>query len=440
MQRKITTKLLAWKKQYNRKPLIVRGARQVGKSWSISAFGKEYFEGQVHVINLEKRVDWHSIFEKNLDVLRILGELEIALNIRIEVGKDLLFLDEIQACPKAISALRYFYEQIPGLHIIAAGSLLEFALEDIPFPVGRVQMMNMYPMSFAEFLKAMGKERLAEIVENSPVEQAEFIHNLLQEELKRYFFIGGMPECVQTFVKTGKMMDVQQVQTDLIETYRQDFSKYAPFSDKRCLNDVLFSVAGNVGQQIKYTRLSEGFSGTTNKKAFDLLRTARVIHKVRTTSPAGLPLAASVSEKRFKAIFLDIGLLARLSGLSLSVEYQKNQLLTIFKGALAEQFVGQELLANGQEELFYWSRSAKSSNAEVDYLMAKNGKIIPIEVKNSSAGRLKSLHLLLGEYPNCEQGIVFSDARFGEIREQKLKFLPLYFVGVCVGETSNKKV
>ncbi|MEZ4886130.1 MAG: ATP-binding protein [Chitinophagales bacterium] len=430
MQRNITAKLLAWKNQYNRKPLIVRGARQVGKSWSISAFGKQFFEGQLHVVNLEKRVDWHSIFERNLDAVRILSELEIALNTRIEVGKDLLFIDEIQACPKAISSLRYFYEQIPDLHIIAAGSLLEFALEDIPFPVGRVQMMNMHPMSFAEFLKAMGKERLAEIVESPPAEQAEFIHNLLQEELKRYFFIGGMPECVGAFINTGKMADVQQVQTDLIETYRQDFSKYAPFSDKRCLNDVLFSVVGNVGQQIKYTRLSEDFSSPTNKKAFDLLTTARVVHKVRATSPSGLPLAASVSERKFKAILLDIGLLARLSGLSLAVEYQKNQLLTLFKGALAEQFVGQELLANGQENLFYWSRNAKSSNAEVDYLIAKDGKVIPIEVKNSAAGRLKSLHLLLNTYPNCEKGIVFSDAHFGEILEQKLVFLPLYFVGV----------
>ena len=429
MQRNITSKLLTWKNQYNRKPLIVRGARQVGKSWSISAFGKEFFEGQLHVINLEKRVDWHSIFEKNLEAFRILAELEIALNTRIEVGKDLLFLDEIQACPKAISSLRYFYEQIPDLHIIAAGSLLEFALVNIPFPVGRVQMINMYPMNFVEFLRARNKERLAEIVENPPIEQAEFVHNLLQEELKKYFFIGGMPECVQAFIHTGKMEDVQQIQTDLIETYRQDFAKYAPFSDKRCLNDVLFSVAGNVGQQIKYVRLSKDFSGTTNKKAFDLLTTARVIQKVRATSPAGLPLAASVSEKRFKAIVLDIGLLARLSGLSLSVEYQKSQLLKMFKGALAEQFVGQELLANGQEGLFYWARNAKSSNAEVDYLIAKDGKIIPIEVKNSAAGRLKSLHLLLSEYPNCEKGIVFSDARFGKLPEQKLEFLPLYFVG-----------
>ena len=154
---------------------------------------------------------------------------------------------------------------MPGLHIIAAGSLLEFALEDIPFPVGRVQMMNMYPMNFAEFLRAMKKERLAEIVASVPLEQVPSIHTMIQEELKRYFFIGGMPECVKTFIATGKMADVQQVQTDLIDTYRQDFAKYAPYADKRCLNEVLFSTAGRVGQQIKYARLSEGFSGPTIK-------------------------------------------------------------------------------------------------------------------------------------------------------------------------------
>lgn len=428
MQRAITSSLLSWKNQYNRKPLIIRGARQVGKSWTITDFGAKHFEGQLHLVNLEKRPDWHAIFDGNLDAKRILSELEIVLNVRITPGKDLLFLDEIQACPKAISALRYFYEQLPDLHIIAAGSLLEFALENIPFPVGRVQMMKMFPMSFAEYLRAMSKERMAETIEEKPSELPQSIHQLLQDELKRYFFVGGMPECVKTFAVTENMMDVQQVQTDLLDTYRQDFSKYAPYSDKRCLNDVLYATAGHVGRQIKYTHLSEGFSGATIKKAFDLLSTARLIHKVRAASPAGVPLRAGVSEKKFKAIMLDIGLLTRLSGLSLSVEYQKKQLLSIFQGALAEQFVGQELLASGQEELFYWSRDAKSSSAEVDYLVARDGLIIPVEVKNSASGRLKSLHLLLDTYPNVEEAIVFYDGSFEEIPEQNLKFLPLYLV------------
>lgn len=428
MKRAITSTLLSWKTHHNRKPLIIRGARQVGKSWSVNEFGREYVKGHLHVVNLEKRPDWHVIFEQNLDAKRILSELEIVLNTQIEAGKDLLFFDEIQACPRAISSLRYFYEQIPALHVIAAGSLLEFALEDISFPVGRVQMLNMYPMSFVEYLWAMGKERLAELVLAEPVAHPPHIHDLLQEELKRYFFVGGMPECVKTFAETEKLLAVQQVQTDLIDTYRQDFSKYAPYSDKRCLNDVLASVASKVGQQIKYTGLSQDFSGLTNKKAFHLLSTARLIHKVRATSPAGLPLAAAASEKKFKATMLDIGLLTRLSGLSLSAAYSQKQLLSIFKGALAEQFVGQELLAHGQEELFYWAREAKSSSAEVDYLVAKDGAVIPVEVKNSASGRLKSLHALLDRYPVIPQAIIFSDARFGDIPEQKLRFLPLYYI------------
>ncbi|MEM6317652.1 MAG: ATP-binding protein [Bacteroidota bacterium] len=429
MKRAITEELIKWKNQYNRKPLIVRGARQVGKSWTITDFGQRYFEGQLHLINLEKRIDWHPIFDKNLDAIRILRELEIVLNRTIEIGKDLIFFDEIQACPRAISALRYFYEQLPDLHVIAAGSLLEFALSDIPFPVGRVQMLNMFPMSFSEFLDATQQERLAQIVRNKPEAQPPHIDSLLKESLKKYFLVGGMPECVQTFVATGRLADVQQVQTDLIDTYRQDFSKYTPQVDKQCLNDVLVTTANKVGQQVKYTHLSENFSSPTIKKAFDLLTTARVLHKVRTTSPAGLPLAAGASDKKFKAIFVDVGLLSRLNGLSLSVEYQKKDLLAMYQGALAEQFVGQELLATSQEALFYWARNAKSSNAEVDYLAVRGSDIVPIEVKNSTAGRLKSLHLLLATYPNCSGGVVFSDAPFGEIAEQGLAFLPLYYVG-----------
>lgn len=432
MKRNITAKLIAWKQQKNRKPLIVRGARQVGKSYSIVDFGKNHFDGKTHVVNLEKQLNWHKVFEQDLDAARIVMELEVLLNERIETGKSLLFFDEIQACPRAISALRYFYEQLPDLHVIAAGSLLEFALQDISFPVGRVQLMNIHPMSFSEFLEAVGKPLLVEIIAAPPARLSDAIHELLQAELRRYFFIGGMPECVRTFVETSSIKDVYEVQSDLINTFRQDFSKYAPYADKRCLNDVLYSIAQKTGQQVKYLTLSDGFSSPTIKKAFELLCTARLIHKVRASSPAGLPLRASASDKKFKAILLDIGLLVHLSGLPIQAEYTKGQLLAIFKGALAEQFVGQEFLASGQEELFYWSRAAKSSTAEVDYLIVRNSEIIPVEVKGSSSGRLKSLHLLLNACPDIPEAYVFSDANYGQIPEQKLRFLPLYFAS-CLG-------
>ena len=427
MKRQITLKLRDWKTNKNRKPLVLRGARQVGKSYSVIDFGNKYFEGSVHIINLEKHPDWHNVFELNLDALRIISDFEILLNTRIEAGKDLLFFDEIQACPKAIAALRYFYEQVPELHVIAAGSLLEFALKDIPVPVGRVQLLNMYPMSFAEYLEANEKFKLAELILAAPQKLSESIHKMLADEVRRYFFIGGMPECVKTFVTTKKMKDIFEIQADLVNTYRQDFSKYAPYSDKRCLNSVLSSCTKKVGQQIKYSRLAEGFSNPTIKKAYDLLCTARLIRKVSSSSPAGLPFAATASGRKFKTIILDIGLMTYLSGLPIQTEFYKSDLLSVYNGALAEQFVGQEFIVAGQHELYYWSRDAKSSNAEVDYLLQKSGEIIPVEVKSGASGRLRSLHLLLDTYNNCKQAFVFSDAHFSTLPEQKLTFMPLYY-------------
>ncbi|NCU33173.1 MAG: nuclease, partial [Candidatus Moranbacteria bacterium] len=198
MDRNITSGLLAWKDKQARKPLLVRGARQTGKSYSITHFGKTYFDGKLHLVNFEKRPDWHVIFEENLNPHRILSELEILIGSRIVPGEDLLFFDEIQACPKAIAALRYFFEEVPELHVIAAGSLLEFALSDIPFPVGRVQLMDMYPMTFSEFLKATGNPTAAAIISEKPKKLSEAVHNMLLNELRKFFFIGGMPECVKT--------------------------------------------------------------------------------------------------------------------------------------------------------------------------------------------------------------------------------------------------
>lgn len=432
MKRTIAPQLIEWKEKANRKPLILRGARQTGKSYSVSELGKDHFEGNIHIVNFEKQPDWKSIFDKNLDAVRILSELEIVLNQRIVPGKSLLFFDEIQSCPIAIAAMRYFNEQIPELHLIAAGSLLEFALKEIPFPVGRVQLLNMYPMNFYEFLLATGKDLAAEILINEPVALTESVHNVLREELRKYFFVGGMPECVKTFAGSNSIPKVAEIQTDMLETFRNDFPKYAGHSDTRCLNAVLTSLSQKVGQQIKYSHLAEGFSLATIKKAFNLLETARLFKKIRAASAAGLPLGASAAENKFKAVMLDIGLLTRLSGLSISSEFQKENLLSIFKGAIAEQFVGQELLAAGHEELYYWSREAKSSSAETDFLVEKNHAIIPVEVKSASAGSLRSLHLLLKTYPHISQAFIFSDAEMGAIPEQKLYFFPIYFASAAL--------
>ncbi len=427
MERFITKKLLKWKKQKNRKPLILRGARQIGKTWSVLNFGKQYFDGKVHLVDLEKHSDWHSLFKKNLDINRILSDLEILLNSRIDINKDLLFIDEIQSCPRALMALRYFYEEYPQFHVIAAGSLLEFAPQEISFPVGRVQFLNMFPLNFAEFLIAMGMKRLSEVIMSPPEKQSEVMHNKLLDELRKYFFVGGMPECVQTFVKTGSIKTVFEIQSELINTFREDFSKYATYADKNCLNQILSSVARNIGNQIKYSRLTENFSNPTIKNGFNLLCQSQLISKILSANPGGIPLGAYAKEKIFKAKLIDIGLMHSLCELQIIREYKKDDLLSIYKGSLAEQFVGQEFQSAGNSQLFYWSRPTKSSTAEVDFLINKKGKIIPVEVKSGSAGRLRSMHLLLEKFQNCPYGYVFSTRNYSELPEQKLVFLPLYY-------------
>lgn len=429
MQRKVIEKLIQWKANVRRKPLLVRGARQVGKTYTITEFGQIHFNGNIHAFNFEKNPEIHSIFEQNLDSNRIIAELELVVNKKIVPGKDLLFFDEIQECPKAIMALRYFYEENPELHVIAAGSLLEFALKDISFPVGRLQMLYMYPMSFEEFLIASSKDLLAEKIKQSGEQLSSNVTQMVNNEMYNYFIIGGMPECVGAFINTGSILEAINIQTDLIATYRQDFSKYAGQADKRCLNSVLSAVAQRTGEQIKYSRLNEDYTNPTIKKAFELLETARLFSKVRATSPAGLPLGAGASEKKFKTVFLDIGLMSNFCGYYSDKTISKKKFTSAYNGKMAEQFIGQELRCTTDRELYYWSREARGSSAETDYLIEKEDEIIPIEVKSGKSGSLKSLHLLLDSFPSVKMAYVFTEDKYGELPEKGIKFLPLFKAG-----------
>jgi hypothetical protein len=429
MKRDIDEKLLEWKSSQIRKPLLIRGARQVGKTFSINEFAKNNFGGKYISFNFEKNLDLHGVFEKNLDTNRIIPLLELFSGMKIEPGNTLIFFDEIQSCPKAIASLRYFYEQVPELHVIAAGSLLEFALSEISFPVGRLQMLNMYPMTFLEFLYATGKELLANWLSQPHEDYPDTIIDLINNEMYSYFIIGGMPECVRVYMNTGSIIDVINTQNDLIATFRQDFSKYAGHTDKRCLNAVLNAVAAKVGEQIKYAQLSVDFTGPTIKKSFEMMEQARLYTKVRSANPVGIPLGANASEKVFKSVFLDIGLFSAMNGFSSDVRVPKNKMASAFNGKLAEQFVGQELRAKYGENLYYWSRNQRGSSAETDYLIEKQGEIFPVEVKSGKSGKLRSLHLLLKEYPNVKKAIVLTEDKAGSIPEQKIEFLPLFCAG-----------
>jgi len=418
--------LLDWKTKSNRKPLILNGARQVGKSWLVKHFGNTYFEGKLIVINFEIRKDLHFIFVKNLDVKRIVFELELALNIKINIGKDLVFFDEIQFCTNALSSVRYFYEELPELHLIAAGSLLDFEFRDVPFPVGRVDVMNLYPLNFQEFLMARQKENLVNILK-APVEQFDERYiQYFEVELTLYMIVGGMPEAVANFVESNDLEKVKYIQDTLLYTYEQDFKKYRPVVNADCLDDIISNTVKLLGSQLIYSKLTEKFSNPTIKKGIEVLKTARILHSVQNVSVSGLPLTSS--GKQFKIYFIDIGLLLRKSGIDYTSLYLKRELTAAFKGTLAEQFVVQQLVSKFNKEPNYWARTESGASSEVDFVIEQNGKIIPIEVKAGKSGSLKSLHYLLEHNPHIEEAIVYSNARYG--KDGKINYLPLIFAGV----------
>lgn len=429
MKRLINHALREWAHARRRKPLILRGARQVGKTYAVKALAAFEFQQQFVTIDFEKTPLLANIFAQDLNPKRIVSELELVTNQSIIPGKTLLFFDEIQQSPKALMALRYFFEELPDLHVIAAGSLLEFVLSDISFPVGRVQFLNMYPLNFIEYLLAAGRENLALLLQEKPKVLSQTVHDVLKQELARYFMIGGMPEAVQAFIDSGSIRESQAVHRELLLSFQNDFSKYAPRANALCLSEVFASVAKDVGNQIKYTHLSQDFSGPTVKNAFTLLSMAQIITPIPACSPPILPLEASAHMKTFKAAFLDIGLMQSLCGVPMDMQALNKNLLSVYQGGLAEQFVAQELrFTQDQGKLYYWQRPEKSSTAEVDFLAVKQGQIIPIEVKSGASGRLRSLHLFLEQYPQTPFAYIFLDAPYQEPKEDKFIYMPLYFL------------
>ena len=427
MLRNISEKLQNWALSKNRKPLIISGARQIGKSWIVRELGNTHYKKKFLEINFEKTPQINQIFEVNLEPKRIIRELEI--QYRIEIAEDtLIFFDEIQNCPKAIMALRYFYEEMPHLAIIAAGSLLEFQLKNIPFPVGRVEHLTMQPMSFNEFLLANGHKSLVNLLEEPIQTLAQSIEDVLYTELLNYYWVGGMPECVQHFAENKNYMAVRKIQQDLIYAYTQDFAKYSPLVNKDCLLDILNNVATSIGNQTIYTKLSDRFSSPTVKTGVEVLKMAKILWQSDNVSIANLPF--TTSGKQFKLFFLDIGLLLCMANVSYQNLTQEKNLSATFTGAWAEQFVAQSLLCNQAGGLHYWARTEKNSNAETDFVTDQEGEIIPIEVKYGASGRLRSLHQLMLENPHINKAVIYSKAKLGVINH--LHFVPIYYAGKLI--------
>lgn len=401
MERFIEEDLQKWRLDPRRKPLLLRGARQVGKTFIVRKFGKQ-FKHFVEV-NFERQPELREIFN-SLDPKSILSTLEIALKTSVVPGDTLLFLDEIQECPKAILSLRYFKEEMENLHIVGAGSLLEFVLNDESFrmPVGRVQFLHLYPLSFFEFLKASGEERLLEYLRKidlkHPVE--EFLHQKLLKLIKQYTVLGGMPAVLEAFLQEGSYQRAQDIQTDLLATFRNDFGKYAKTSQHKYLQILFEKAPGLIAQWFKYSKVDPEMQARDLKRALQNLCDAGLIHLIYATSAGGLPLISSVNHKKFKLLFLDIGLVhraTRLDAETLMVE----DLMLLNKGALAEQFAGQMLITKScnrePAQLFFWIREERGSSAEVDFVTHLDSSIVPIEIKAGASGRLKSLKIFLEE-------------------------------------------
>ena len=253
---------------------------------------------------------------------------------------------------------------------------------------------------------------------------------MILNELRNYFFVGGMPECVKTYRDSGSMLETFNVQSEIFASYLDDFLKYSPRIETTCLDAVFLNVAKSVGEQLKYSRLNDAHSSKMNHTAFDLLVKAKVIHKIPACDPSGLPLGATANPKKFKAAMLDIGLLQRLCQIPAELELKEENLLAMYRGKLAEQFVAQEILAKTDLELYYWARDARGSNAEIDYLAVSQGNIYPVEVKSGASGSLKSLHMMLEKYQNCPQGLVLYSDIYKELPEQKITFMPLYCAAI----------
>ncbi|NQT94035.1 MAG: ATP-binding protein [Lentisphaerae bacterium] len=400
MKRAAEKELLAWKDRADRKPLIVRGARQVGKTYLVEAFGEEHFPSLL-TVNLEQKEDLHSLFSR-MEPARIVQELSLYFNQPVEPGRTLLFFDEIQACPKAIACLRYFHEELPHLHVIAAGSLLDFALREFrhSMPVGRIEYLHLYPMSFQEFLVAMGEDAVAKHLDAYRVgdELGDAVHRKLRDLLRTYFFVGGMPSAVAAYAERRDLLEVQRALASIATTLQDDFAKYGARAQQRNMRHVLRYVPRNIGRKLRYVNISREVRSADLRTALELLELSRIVTLVRHTSGNGIPLGAEASESHFKPLLMDIGLCNNLCGLSLP---DASELLTVQEGGLAEQFVGQELRTSGQafqeHPLFYWHREQKNANAEVDYLRAHEDQIVPVEVRAGSSGSLKSLQVFLAE-------------------------------------------
>lgn len=453
-RRHIDQQLRDWKDAARRKPLLIRGARQVGKSTAVRELGKSfrYFVE----INLEKQPGLRHFFTANINVRQTCEKLSSTLALPIVPGETLLFIDEIQTSAEAIMSLRYFKEDYPELHVIAAGSLLEFALEELPsFGVGRIRSLYMYPFSFDEFLLAQGLDLKVDFKKKATPDQPlpPMAHTDLIEQLRTFYLVGGMPAAVTEWLETRNLLEVVHVHRDIIDTYQDDFAKYKKRVSPIVLRQVLRSVAMQAGSKFVCAQAIPEAKSVVVKDALHLLTLAGLVHPVIHTAANGLPLGAEANTNLSKYLFFDLGVMQTMLNLPAAQILMASELDFVNKGGASEMFAGLELLKYdshlSKAELYYWHRPDRKSQAEVDYVIAHNGKVLPIEVKASTQGGMQSLWRFLRDH-KLKHAVRTSLENFGQFfyydkeaegAERQVEIIPLYALSnlqeTLIPDTSN---
>lgn len=447
ISRRIDSQLEDWKNNPRHKPLLLRGARQVGKSSSVRNLGLK-FDNFIEV-NFEKRPEIKEIFVRNHDVRQIAAELGKLFNIPIVPGKTLVFLDEIQECDEALKSLWFFKEDYPELHVIAAGSLLEFALKRVTsYGVGRIRSLFMYPLSFNEFLMALGKKQWVTAIQESSPETPlnDVIHTELINIFRIFMIIGGMPASVRAWVETQDYMESAAELRDIQQSYYDDFVKYENKIDTQLLRNTLDAVIVQTGKKFVFSHVAGGYRPEEVRKALTMLSDAGLIKPIKHTAANGIPLGAETNEKFIKYQFLDPGLLLQILDLNFGGTSQiTTEILTasaselVNKGGLAEMIAGLEMIksadAGSRPELYYWENLSRGSTAEVDFVITHAMRILPIEIKSGVTGKMKSLRLFI-DRKNLTEGVRSSLENFGILsyesesgKQIRISIIPIYAIG-----------
>ncbi len=427
MQRTILDKLTQWKSKSNRKPLIIQGARQVGKTWAMKHFGEQTFE-QVAYINFDNNPRMKALFAGDYDINRLMLGLKIESGVDIQADNTLIIFDEIQEVPQALTSLKYFYENAPQFYIVAAGSLLGVSLHhQVSFPVGKVDFLPLYPMTFQEFLLALGKKDWVQLLEMQDWNLITAMKTSYIDLLRQYYFVGGMPEAINVFVETQNLDEVRQVQSNLLMAYEQDFSKH--ISDGQTVQrvrSIWHSIPEQLAKENKkfmYSQMQKGARSRDYEIALQWLKDSGLVYAVARVKKPHLPLSA-YQDSAFKLYGLDVGLLAAQSHLDASTLLEGNRIFTEFKGALTEQYVLQQLVASQENTVYYWA--TEKGTAEVDFVLQRKQEVIPIEVKAEENLKAKSLKVYVDQY-QPEQAIRLSMADYRE--QDWLVNVPLYSCG-----------